>query len=345
MNVPQATAGGAFDALSPDAVLEAVEGAFDVRLDGSLTPYSSYVNRVYGLAAEDGREFIAKFYRPGRWSHEAILEEHRFLEDCAGIEIPVVAPLLSTEGDSLPEIEIVPGTPENGGEQSAVFAFALFPKRGGRSFDAESDEDWLRIGRLAGRIHRAGAARASRHRVRLGPELARANLETIGPLIHPEFRAEFTELCASLIAESAADLEALPAQRIHGDLHRGNILERPGEGLHILDFDDMMTGPCVQDLWLLLPGRLEESRKELSALLEGYSEFAFLEPGSLSMVETLRFYRMLHFLAWRSLQRNDDWFRRDFPDWGGRAFWLRELEDFRSQAAVIADQRFTSDRL
>ena len=63
------------------------------------------------------------------------------------------------------------------------------------------------------------------------------------------------------------------------------------------------------------------------------------------MVETLRFYRMLHFLAWRSLQRSDDWFRRDFPDWGGRAFWLRELEDFRSQNACIADQRLTSERL
>lgn len=345
MNSLQASAGGAFDALSPEAVLEAVESAYDIRLDGSLTPYSSYVNRVYGLKTEEGPEYIAKFYRPGRWSREAILEEHLFLADCAGVEIPVVAPLLSSDGESLPEIEIVSEPAEQGGDRTAVFAFALFPKRGGRSFDAESEEDWLRIGRLAGRIHRAGATRAARYRVRLGPELARANLSAIDALIHPEFRAEFTELCTGLIEESAAGFEALPVQRIHGDLHRGNILERPGEGLHILDFDDMMTGPCVQDLWLLLPGRLEESRKELSALLEGYSEFAFLEPGSLSMVETLRFCRMLHFLAWRSLQRSDDWFRRDFPDWGGRAFWLRELEDFRSQAAVIAGQRFTSDRL
>lgn len=343
MNSQQVSAGGAFDALSPEVVLDAVESAYGIRLDGSLTPYSSYVNRVYGVKAEEGPEYIVKFYRPGRWSREAILEEHLFLADCAAADIPVVAPLLSGDGDSLPEIEIE--APEESRDKPAVFSFALFPKRGGRSFDAESDEDWLRIGRLAGRIHRVGAVRTSRHRTRLGPELARTNLSTIEALIHPEFRAEFTELCLALIEESASGLASIPVQRIHGDLHRGNILERPGEGLHILDFDDMMTGPCVQDLWLLLPERLEDSRRELAALLEGYSEFACLEPGSMSMVETLRFCRMLHFLAWRSLQRSDDWFRRDFPDWGGRAFWLRELEDFRSQAAFIAHQRFTSDRL
>ncbi|MEW6549840.1 MAG: serine/threonine protein kinase, partial [Spirochaetota bacterium] len=105
------------------------------------------------------------------------------------------------------------------------------------------------------------------------------------------------------------------------------------------DFDDMMEGPPVQDLWLLLPGSARESARELSLLEEGYSEFSFLAPGSLGLVETLRFYRMLHFLAWRSLQRGDAWFARDFPDWGGRAFWLRELEDFRGQAAVIASSR------
>jgi Ser/Thr protein kinase RdoA (MazF antagonist) len=97
----------------------------------------------------------------------------------------------------------------------------------------------------------------------------------------------------------------------------------------------MATGPAVQDLWLLLPGREPECQRELSLLVEGYSEFAELPSGSLAVIEALRFYRMLHFLVWRSRQRDDLWFKREFPDWGGRAFWVQELEDFRDQARMM----------
>jgi len=127
-------------------------------------------------------------------------------------------------------------------------------------------------------------------------------------------------------------------QRIHGDLHRGNILERPDQGLLLLDFDDMAIGPPIQDLWLLLPGRAAECGRELGFLLDGYSEFSELPQESLGLIENLRLYRMLHFLAWRALQRQDLWFKKDFPDWGSRAFWIQELEDFRDQAKIIASE-------
>ncbi len=321
---------GAFDALSPEAVFESIEAAYGIRPEGSLWPYSSYVNRVYGFRGDDEKEYVAKFYRPGRWSEEAILEEHRFLADCAEAELPVVAPLPGLDGDSLPSFSL--------DEDDLIgFSFALFPKRGGRSFDAETDDDWLRLGALAGRLHVVGAKRGAKARLTLGPKLSLANLDVVEPLVHPEFRSEFAELCRETIALTADDVSSLGARRIHGDLHRGNILSRPGEGLLLLDFDDMMIGPPVQDLWLLLPGRADDASRERSLLLEGYSEFAELESGSVRVIETLRFYRMLHFLAWRSLQRDDQWFKRDYPDWGGRAFWIGELEDFRDQARAIRD--------
>lgn len=321
---------GAFDALSPDVVFESIEAVYGIRPEGSLWPYSSYVNRVYGFRGEDEKEYVVKFYRPGRWSEEAILEEHRFLADCAEAELPVVAPLPGLDGDSLPSFSL--------DEDDLIgFSFALFPKRGGRSFDAETDDDWLRLGALAGRLHVVGAKRGAKARLTLGPRLSLANLDVVEPLVHPEFRSEFAELCRETIALTADDVSSLGARRIHGDLHRGNILSRPGEGLLLLDFDDMMIGPPVQDLWLLLPGRADDASRERSLLLEGYSEFAELESGSVRVIETLRFYRMLHFLAWRSLQRDDQWFKRDYPDWGGRAFWIGELEDFRDQARVIRD--------
>ncbi|MGB4585778.1 MAG: serine/threonine protein kinase, partial [Rectinemataceae bacterium] len=338
----------AFDALSPSIVLEAVVAAYGIVRDGSLTPYSSYVNRVYGLRAEGGQEYIVKFYRPGRWTEKAILEEHQFLADCAQAELPVVAPLSDAEGQTLSAIEIE-GEAEAPIDREALmdseapaaaeaFFFALFPKRGGRSFDAESESDWLRLGSLAGRLHLVGAKRQAPSRARLEPELAFANLAIVEPLVHPEFRAEFSETCRSILDSTAAQLRSIAPRRIHGDLHRGNILERPGEGLLLLDFDDMVTGPPIQDLWLLLPGHAEDCSKELSLLVEGYSEFSELEAGSVVLIETLRFYRLLHFLAWRSLQRDDNWFRRDFPDWGSRSFWIRELEDFRDQSRIISDQ-------
>jgi len=43
----------------------------------------------------------------------------------------------------------------------------------------------------------------------------------------------------------------------------------------------------------------------------------------------------VYFLAWRASQRHDYWFRSSFPDWGTRAFWLKENEDLRDQARVI----------
>ena len=70
-------------------------------LDGTLDAYPSYVNRVYGIRGEDGERFVVKFYRPGQWGREAVLDEHRFLLDCAEAEIPVVAPLRGRDGETL----------------------------------------------------------------------------------------------------------------------------------------------------------------------------------------------------------------------------------------------------
>jgi len=67
-----------FSDLSPELALSAVGEAFGIEPDGSFFAYPSYANRVYGLRDDDGTEYVAKFYRPGRWTPEAILEEHEF---------------------------------------------------------------------------------------------------------------------------------------------------------------------------------------------------------------------------------------------------------------------------
>ena len=320
---------GSFEELSPALAIEAVEEAFGLRLDGTLSVFSSYVNRVYGLRSDEGEGFVVKFYRPGRWSSEAILEEHGFIAECAKAEIPVVPPLPDLGGCTLASLEL---ETDSG---SSLWNFALFPKRGGRSFDAEGDEDWRRLGSIAGRIHAVGAKRPFSHRLRMNSTLAASWVSLLAPLVNKEFRADFAEIVEGTLGRISPRLDDFAQQRIHGDLHRGNILDRPGDGLLVIDLDDAMMGPPVHDLWLLLPGRLEECRRELSLLLEGYSDFAALEEGSVAFIEALRFFRMLHFLAWRSRQRDDAWFKRDFPDWGSRAFWIAEIEDLREHARWI----------
>lgn len=85
-------AGIPFAALSPDAVIDAVESA-GFHCDGHVLALGSYENRVYQVGREDADPVVVKFYRPGRWSREAILEEHRFALELAEAEIPVIAPL------------------------------------------------------------------------------------------------------------------------------------------------------------------------------------------------------------------------------------------------------------
>ena len=65
----------AFQELGPDLILSSVE-ALGYRTDGRLLALNSYENRVYRIGLEDEAPLVAKFYRPGRWSDDAILEEH-----------------------------------------------------------------------------------------------------------------------------------------------------------------------------------------------------------------------------------------------------------------------------
>ena len=105
-----------------------------------------------------------------------------------------------------------------------------------------------------------------------------------------------------------------------------------------IDFDDMMSGPAVQDLWLLLPGRKDDSREELNLILEGYEEFRPFDFFTLSLVEPLRLMRMIYYLAWQSRQRDDRRFRESMPEWGSEAFWIKEIEDVKTQYHVIEDE-------
>ncbi len=86
----------AYQELQPDQILTSAE-SLGYRCDGRLLALNSYENRVYRIGQEDDAPIVAKFYRPGRWTDAAILEEHRFSADLAEQEIPVLPPLVHND--------------------------------------------------------------------------------------------------------------------------------------------------------------------------------------------------------------------------------------------------------
>ena len=100
-----------FYGLTPERVLDAVEKSLGLRCTGRTMAHASMENRVYEmeLDTDEGPRrsksldhlVIAKFYRPGRWTREQILEEHQFLMQLQDVEIPVVAPRVLVDGQTL----------------------------------------------------------------------------------------------------------------------------------------------------------------------------------------------------------------------------------------------------
>lgn len=315
-----------FSGLSPDGVLSLVERALGRRSSNLCRPLGSYINRVYDIQMDDGAWVVAKFYRPGRWTRAALQDEQDFVRELADAEIPVIAPIAGAGGATLHE-------------HDGMF-FAVFPKRGGRPLEEPDAAQWLELGRLLARLHNVGAARNPRDRIRLGP--ATSTLEHLELILACDFpspgvRREY-ELAAREVVDTIAPLfDGIDRIRIHGDCHRANILGRPGEPFHIIDFDDMAVGPAVQDVWMLLPGHLKDSRAELNLLLEGYETFREFDAATLRLVEPLRAMRMIHFTAWCARQKADGGFARIAPDWGSTGYWRQASQDLSRQLHEIRD--------
>jgi len=313
-----------FTGLTPDRIIDAVETAIDTPMSGFTHPLNSYINRVYELQCLDGTRIIGKFYRPGRWTLAALQDEHTFMNQCTEQEIPVVPPMLLQNGTTIDSVDNI--------------YFALFPKRRGREFEPLDDEAWIRMGSIIGRIHAVGQLSVAKHRVKMHPlhsTINDINYLLNSSLVTPKYYNIFKELTTEIMDIITPLFKGKELIRIHGDCHCGNILERPGEGLMAIDFDDMAMGVPVQDLWMLLPDHLENCRVEMNLILEGYEIFREFDDSSLKLVEPLRIMRILYFTAWCSKQIEDPNFLLKFPNWGSDNFWNKETNDLQQQLNVI----------
>lgn len=312
--------------LSPDIVLQALD-ARGFETSGRMLALNSYENRVYRIELEDARPLVAKFYRPGRWSNAAILEEHAFAHEIATAEIPVVPPMI-IDGETLLQHE--------------GYRYALYPLQGGRWPELNQQEDLIWCGRFIARIHMIG--QRSQFSQRNEISIARQGVESSQYLLQqkciPEYLVEsYQSLCKDLLQQIEHCFSSagnFTTQRIHGDCHRGNILWTD-DGPHFVDLDDCCTGPAVQDLWMLLAGDRNEMTGQMCDLLEGYNEFAEFDLRELHLIEALRSLRMMYYAAWLARRWDDAAFPQAFPWFNTTRYWEEHVLELREQLSRMQE--------
>ena len=116
----------------------------------------------------------------------------------------------------------------------------------------------------------------------------------------------------------------------------GNVLNG-SKGLFFVDFDDMLTGPVVQDIWLLTPGVDQKARAFRESLLEGYESLRDFNRSELKLVESLRSMRFVHFAAWIGKRIDDPYFKKTFTEYGTWAYWDELVRDLEAQLPLIRE--------
>lgn len=308
--------------LTPERIYDAFAEA-GLELTPSLRWLNSMENRVVGVEDMEGERWVGKFYRPGRWTREALEEEHQFMMELFEADLPVRPPLELEDGSTIGEIE-------------GIF-FTIFPHHLGRMPDEITFELSDELGKLVAKLHKIGEQRTHHHRPRVGPaDWGLNNLESLAQedvvpsQIWKRYEACVLELVDSLVErfEGCQDL------RLHGDLHRGNIL-CSSLGTSFVDFDDTTIGPAVQDLWMLVPGRDNDARALREVFLESYEQVRPFDRSELELIEPLRALKFVRHAAWVARRRNDPAFAKLYPDVESHSFWRRELTDLEGQLEVF----------
>lgn len=326
----QAIEASDYSNLTPDTVLNAV-AAIGYEVDASIIPLNSYENRVYQIGIHESAPVITKFYRPGRWTNEAIMEEHSFAKELAQLEIPVVAPLIDDNGSSLHQYE--------------GYRFSVFPKQSGRSPETDNMDHLYRIGRFIGRIHAVGATNKFQYRSQIS--IQSHGYDAYKFLVDNNFiPAELFESYCSTVEIviqkvenifNQFDYEGTTRLRVHGDCHIGNILWSDN-GPNFVDLDDCITGIAAQDIWMLLSGERSEMTSQLAEILDGYNEFYDFNARELVFIESLRSLRILHYSAWLAKRWTDPAFPHNFPWFNSVKYWQDQILILREQISLLDEE-------
>ncbi|QDO99957.1 serine/threonine protein kinase [Thalassotalea sp. PS06] len=312
-----------FSSLAPETIIDGLEGA-GFSVDSGLLALNSYENRVYQFHDEQRRKFVCKFYRPGRWQLTQIQEEHDFSFLLDEHELPIVAPL-KRDGRSI--------------FHHQGFHFAVFPCRGGRIFEVDNLEQLEWMGRFVGRIHAVSSQQSFEHRPGISIQESLLDARQIlqnCQMIPLSLQTPFFTVLEQAIEFASARYLPNKQIRLHGDCHAGNILWTD-DGPHFVDLDDCRTGPAIQDLWMMLSGDRQTQLLQLDTLLSGYEEFFSFDTSELSLIESLRTMRVVHYMAWLAKRWHDPAFPRNFPWFDTEKYWEQQILALKEQVASLQE--------
>ncbi len=164
-----------------------------------------------------------------------------------------------------------------------------------------------------------------------------------GGFLTPAERPAWEQAARQALAAAVAhfdEAQPLATLRLHGDCHPGNVLWRQADaaspgGPHLVDLDDAMQGPAVQDLWMLVSGDRDTMARQLDTLLQGYELFSEFDDRERRLIEPLRTLRMLRHSAWLAARWGDPTFPLNFPWFGTAAYWSQQTTQLREQLALM----------
>ncbi len=321
------TDSNSFYQLDPNTILDALESV-GIYAQAALLPLNSYENRVYQYRDDDNVKFVAKFYRPGRWSNEQIMEEHRFSQQMVDAEVPIVAPMTLND---------------NTLHFYQDFRFSVFENHGGRHPNLDDKETLTWLGRFIGRIHNVGAMENYKDRLTITPEAyadESYRFLTEQQFIPTELKESMDSVCHPLIdacLERFSRFQDIGQLRLHGDCHPSNVMWTD-DGPHFVDLDDSRSGPAIQDLWMLITGSDEDKTIQQNAILDGYEEFREFDDRELHLVEALRAMRMIYYMAWLARRWDDPSFKHNFPWFNTRRYWEDQLLNLKEQLGTIQNE-------
>lgn len=196
--------------------------------------FESAENRVFGFG-----DVVFKFYRPGRWSLEALQDEVHFLEDLREAKVPFVRP--------------IGGVRVWNGIYYIVFedvskSYSMAPE----TLDEESVRKLVQV---VARIHDVGSKRVATFRPQFNPEaMCFGCFEVIkeSGFLPKELQRPYEEVIGEIVTKMAV-FKDVPIQRVHGDTYSGNTMWS-SSGPMFMDLDDFQMGPIALDLRLLSSG-------------------------------------------------------------------------------------------